>query len=64
MHFDLTDEQEMLRNSLSAYLRGNYDTGSRNAAIRSGQGWRPDVWRALSQDLGLLGVAFPGSLGG
>jgi alkylation response protein AidB-like acyl-CoA dehydrogenase len=62
--FDLTEEQSMLRDSVAGYLGGNYKFADRAAAIHSTQGWRPIVWQALANELGVLGVSFPEHLGG
>jgi alkylation response protein AidB-like acyl-CoA dehydrogenase len=62
--FDLTQEQTMLRDTVAAYLSDHYDFAQREAALASGVGWRPDVWQALAEELGILGAAFPEELGG
>ncbi|MHB8283701.1 MAG: acyl-CoA dehydrogenase family protein [Caulobacteraceae bacterium] len=64
MDFSFNDEQRMLRDSLSAYLTDAYSFDHYKAAIHSEIGWRPEVWRALAQDLGILGAALPEALGG
>jgi alkylation response protein AidB-like acyl-CoA dehydrogenase len=64
MDFSFNDEQRMLRDSLNSYLADAYSFDHYKAAIRSEAGWRPEVWRALAQDLGLLGAALPEDLGG
>ena len=64
MDFSFTDEQSMLRDSVGAYLADHYDFDKRKAAIRSASGWRPEVWKAFAEDLGILGASFPEDLGG
>jgi alkylation response protein AidB-like acyl-CoA dehydrogenase len=64
MDFSFTEEQGLLRDSVAAYLADHYDFDKRRAAIASPAGWRPEVWRAFAQDLGILGAAFPEDLGG
>jgi alkylation response protein AidB-like acyl-CoA dehydrogenase len=64
MDFSFTDEQTMLRDSVAAYLGDHYDFDKRKAAIKSPAGWRPEVWKALAEDLGILGAAFPEDVGG
>lgn len=64
MDLDLTDEQSMLRDTLASYLADHYDIEARRQAIGSDAGWRPDVWRAFAEDLGLFGAAFSEELGG
>jgi alkylation response protein AidB-like acyl-CoA dehydrogenase len=64
MDFSFTDEQRMLRDSLSSFLADAYDFDARKKAIAAAPGWRPDIWRALAQDLGVLGASLPEKLGG
>src|SRR5690242_20061414 len=64
MNFSFTEEQTLLRDSLAAYLADHYAFDDRRAAIRAAPGWRPEVWRAFAEDLGILGAAFPEELGG
>ena len=64
MDFSFTDEQSMLRDSVAAYLADTYDFDQRKAAIASAEGWRPDVWKAFANDLGILGASFSEDLGG
>ena len=64
MDFSFTEEQTLLRDSLSAFLADTYDFDKRRAAVASAGGWRPQVWKALAQDLGILGASFPEELGG
>jgi alkylation response protein AidB-like acyl-CoA dehydrogenase len=64
MDFSFTEEQGLLRDSVAAYLADHYDFDKRRAAIKSPTGWRPEVWKAFAQDLGILGAAFPEDMGG
>ena len=67
MDFSFTDEQTMLRDSVASYLADHYDFDARRAAIKSAEGWRPAVWKAFAEDLGILGASFSeehGGLGG
>ncbi|HXG29499.1 MAG TPA: acyl-CoA dehydrogenase family protein [Nevskiales bacterium] len=64
MDFEYSEEQNMLRDTLAGYLARHYDFEARCAAVRSASGWRPEVWRALAQELSIFGAAFPESLGG
>ena len=67
MDFSFTDEQSMLRDTVASYLRDNYDIEKRRAAIKSEAGWRPAVWKAFADELGILGAPFSedhGGLGG
>lgn len=64
MDFAFTEEQGLLRDTLAGWLRDHYDFETRRKVVSSEPGWRPQVWRALSQDLNIFGAAFPESLGG
>ncbi len=67
MDFQFTPEQDMLRESLARYFADQYGFAQRQATIRSAEGWRPDVWCGLAEELGVLGASFDvadGGLGG
>ncbi len=64
MDFSFTEEQSMLRDTVASYLADHYEFEKRQAAVKSASGWRPEVWKAFAQDLGILGAAFPEELGG
>ena len=64
MDFSFTEEQTMLRDTVAGYLADTYDFDKRRAAVKSHDGWRPEVWRAFANDLGILGAAFPEEQGG
>jgi hypothetical protein len=64
MNFSFTEEQTLLRDSLASYLADHYSFEQRRAAIKSAEGWRPGVWKAFAQDLGILGASFPEDQGG
>ena len=64
MDFSFSEEQRLLRDSLTSFLADTYDADARRKAITSEAGWRPEIWRALAQDVGVLGAALPEELGG
>ena len=64
MDFSFTEEQTLLRDTVAAWLGDTYDFEKRRAAIASAAGWRPELWKALAQDLGVLGASFPEEQGG
>ncbi|MHB8529571.1 MAG: acyl-CoA dehydrogenase family protein [Caulobacteraceae bacterium] len=64
MDFSFTQEQSMLRDTLASWLADHYDFEARRAALASGAGWRPRVWKAFAEDLGILGASFPEEQGG
>jgi alkylation response protein AidB-like acyl-CoA dehydrogenase len=57
MNFDLTDEQELLRDTAREVFSRAYDTESRNKVVDSELGWSREVWRQLA-DIGILGLGF------
>ena len=64
MDFSFSEEQRLLRDSLSNFLRDRYDADTRRKAIASDAGWRPELWKALAEEVGVLGAALPEELGG
>src|SRR5688572_19418148 len=64
MDFSFTEEQSMLRDTVASYLSDTYDFDKRRAAIGSEPGWRPQVWKAFADELGILGAAFSEEVGG
>ena len=46
MDFNLTKEQELLRDGLGKFLSTRYDLEKSRAAAKTGPGWQPDIWRA------------------
>lgn len=64
MDFNFTDEQSMLRDTVASYLADHYDFEKRRAVVTKEPGWRPQVWKAFAEELGILGAPFPEDLGG
>src|SRR5215212_10265664 len=64
MDFSFTEEQSMLRDTVASYLADNYDFEKRRAALAKEPHWRPDVWKAFAEELGILGAPFSEELGG
>ena len=64
MDFSFTEEQSMLRDTVASYLSDNYSFDTRRAAVASEAGWRPAVWKAFADELGILGASFSEELGG
>ena len=63
MNFDLTDEQQMLNDSLRRFVTNEYSFEKRSTFIESGNGTDPNTWAALA-DMGLLAFTFPEAFGG
>ena len=64
MDFSFTDEQSMLRDTVASYLADTYGFEQRRAALAAEPGWRPDVWKAFAEELGILGAPFAEEFGG
>jgi pimeloyl-CoA dehydrogenase small subunit len=66
MDFNFTEEQGMIRDSLSRLIREQYDFDTRRKVVASKEGWRPAMWAQFAE-LGLLMAPFSeedGGLGG
>jgi alkylation response protein AidB-like acyl-CoA dehydrogenase len=61
--FNFSEEQDMVRDGLSRMVRETYGWETRNEAIASKAGWRPEVWAQLAE-LGILGMPFGEDVGG
>ncbi|MBE1547115.1 alkylation response protein AidB-like acyl-CoA dehydrogenase [Mycobacterium sp. OAS707] len=64
MDFNLSKEQELLRDGLGRFLSTRYDLEKSRAAAKTGAGWQPDIWRGFADELGILGAALPEDIGG
>jgi len=64
MDFSFTEEQSMLRDTLASYLADTYDFDKRRAALKTEAGWRPEIWKAFAEELGILGASFSEAQGG
>lgn len=63
MNFDLTEERQMLQDTLRRFLRERYDTATRNKIIESETGMSADIWAQLAE-LGVIGALFTEEQGG
>jgi alkylation response protein AidB-like acyl-CoA dehydrogenase len=63
MNFDLTEERQMLQDSLRRFLRDKYDTAARNKILESDTGFSADIWNGLAE-LGVIGALFTEDQGG
>lgn len=64
MAFDTLEELTLLTQSVDAFLADTCDTEILRKTVSSESGWRPDWWRRLAEELGVLGVGAPEALGG
>jgi len=63
MDFDLTSEQQMLKDGAQRYIREKYDFDSRRAAAAGEPGFSPAHWSAFAE-LGWLALSLPEAAGG
>jgi alkylation response protein AidB-like acyl-CoA dehydrogenase len=63
MDFDLNDEQRLLAESVNRFIADEYGFEERARGMRSGTGWRPEIWQQMAE-LGLLGLPFAEEDGG
>jgi alkylation response protein AidB-like acyl-CoA dehydrogenase len=63
MNFDLTDERQMLQDTLRRFLSNRYTTAIRNDILDSETGFSADIWAQLAE-LGVLGALFSEADGG
>ncbi len=61
MNFAFDEEQETLRDTLRAFVREHWPVAE---SRRLAGGCEPAVWRRLTQELGVSGLAIPEELGG
>lgn len=64
MDFNLSNEQELLRDGLTKFLSSRYDLTKSRSAAKTGPGWQPDIWRSFADELGILGALFGEDVGG
>jgi alkylation response protein AidB-like acyl-CoA dehydrogenase len=64
MNFDLSEEQSLLNDSVSGFLKARYDFEARKKIVASEAGWSPEIWKALAEELGVVGVMAPEAAGG
>ena len=63
MDFNLTEERQMLQDTLRRYLSDKYGTETRNKIIDSEPGMSGEIWTGLAE-LGVLGALFTEAQGG
>ena len=63
MNFDLSDEQQMLQESIDRFIQDNYDLDARQQLVLSEKGYSDTHWQSMAE-LGWLGVTVPEDFGG
>jgi alkylation response protein AidB-like acyl-CoA dehydrogenase len=64
VRFAFSDEQEEIRRTLRAFLESRAPLAHVRRTMVAPDAFDPELWRALSGELGLPGLLFPGELGG
>ena len=63
MNFELSDEQQLLADSLRKYLANDYSFDARTKIVASSTGYSEKTWAAFAE-MGLLGIPFAEEHGG
>lgn len=63
MHFDYSEEQQLLANSVQQFIGKNYTFEARKGIIESPSGYSEQVWSTFAE-MGLLGLPFANEYGG
>ncbi len=63
MNFELTEERQMLQDTLRRFLADRYDTKTRNEILESDAGLSADIWGQMAE-LGIIGAMFTEDQGG
>src|SRR5271170_167967 len=62
--FAFTDEQEQFRSALRRFLNDKSPTTEVRRLMETAEGYNPEVWRQLSDELALPGIQIPEQYGG
>ena len=63
MDFRLSDDHQILKDTIARYLRDNYPIETRHEIAASETGFRKETWKAFAE-LGLIGALLPEEVGG
>ena len=63
MNFDLSEEQQLVSDSIERFVLNNYGLESRVATVQQSPGFSLDHWKTMSE-LGWLGLPFSEDDGG
>ncbi len=64
IQFAFTDEQEQFRSALRRFLNDKSPTTEVRRLMQTAEGYDPEVWRQLSEELALPGIHIPEQYGG
>lgn len=57
MHFQLSDDQQMLKSLVERFVQDHYADGQRNTYLATPYGFSPENWCLLGE-LGIIATAF------
>ena len=63
MNFDLSEEQQLLKDSVERFVNDNYDLDTRQSLSKNSAGFSDTYWQTMAE-LGWLGVTVPEAQGG
>src|SRR5262245_8550510 len=63
MNFELSDEQQLLAETIKRFVATHYTFEARAKILASPSGWSDNVWAAIAE-MGLLGLPFAEAYGG
>ena len=63
MNFQLSEERQMMQDSLRRFLAVRYSAAQRDESVSNAIGFAPQIWTQLA-DLGILGALLPEDVGG
>ena len=63
MNFDLSEEQQLLKDSVDRFVSDNYDLDTRQKLSKNEAGFSDTYWQTMAE-LGWLGVTIPEAHGG
>ena len=63
MNFDLSEEQQLLKDSVERFVNDNYDLDTRQSLSKNPAGFSDTYWQTMAE-LGWLGVTVPEAQGG
>src|SRR5260370_28129445 len=64
IEFAFTDEQEQFRSALRRFLNDKSPATEIRRLMSTAEGYNPEVWRQLSEELALPGIHIPEQYGG
>src|SRR5438477_7871715 len=64
IQFAFSDEQERFRSTIQRFLRDKSPAAEVRRLMETAEGYDPEVWRQMSQDLALPGIHIPERYGG